>query len=160
MKKLRAKVRGTRPVGFGTRYLDERHGEMGMKLLEPSTSGSDVEHSTMLFSPPISASNSVSSMDMGGEENVRKRKASRKGRLVAVKMTPRRAPGFSSSGGERSSATKREKEEEEERTRVGFVREVEVLKVCFLFSLHPSILFRIFVFVSLRHRWVGRKNNP
>jgi len=41
------------------------------------------------------------------------------GRLVAVKMTPRKVRG---DGGRREK-------EEEERTRVGFVREVEVLKV-------------------------------
>jgi hypothetical protein len=41
------------------------------------------------------------------------------GRLVAVKMTPRKVRG----------AKGRPEREEEERTRVGFVREVEVLKV-------------------------------
>ncbi|XP_006458592.1 hypothetical protein AGABI2DRAFT_183603 [Agaricus bisporus var. bisporus H97] len=81
MRRLKARVRGTTPVGFGTRYVDERHGEMGIKELSPRNS--------------------------------------QKGRLVAVKLTPRKPAVV----------------REEERTRVGFVREVEILK----HISHPNI---------------------
>ncbi|EKM83119.1 hypothetical protein AGABI1DRAFT_118488 [Agaricus bisporus var. burnettii JB137-S8] len=96
MRRLKARVRGTTPVGFGTRYVDERHGEMGIKELSPV---SDSEHTCTL----------------------KKKRNSQKGRLVAVKLTPRK-PAVDNTP-------------EEERTRVGFVREVEILK----HISHPNI---------------------
>ncbi|KAF5349619.1 hypothetical protein D9756_009019 [Leucocoprinus leucothites] len=150
MRNLRARVKGTRPVGFNTHFLDERHGEMGKRTgsseAHTGVLSSDGEHSSsMIFSPPLSASNSTSSADggsgsgaltlrglgfLGGRVTPVKapRKKSRKARLVAVKMTPRRALGFVNPSG-------RDEEEEEERTRVGFVREVEILK----HISHPNI---------------------
>jgi hypothetical protein len=137
MKRLKARLRGTTPVGFGTRYVDETHGEMGIKErtsgIDWFTSGSDTEHNPLYSSPPISASNSTSSApdSTSGSTNeapftLKKKKNSHKGRLVAVKLTPRKPATDTSPG-----MTRWEREEEEERTRVGFVREVEILKVCF-----------------------------
>lgn len=139
---------------------------------------SDGEHSSsFIISPSISASNSTSSADgglsggpfrvdmlvrsasVGGDVTaVRvRRKKSRKTRLVAVKMTPHRAPGFAIRGKE---------DEEEERTRVGFVREVEILKVSNLgillsFSLDFGFLLHLLLlsFGSVRvERERGEKN--
>lgn len=94
-------MKGTRPAFcLGRVYLDERDGGMG----EPSA-----DEFGFLTT---------------GEENLEGRLSRRsslgKGReinerLVAIKITPRRVPGSA--------------KEEEERTRVRFVREVEVLKV-------------------------------
>jgi len=101
LKKFRERVKGTRPAFcLGRVYLDERDGGMG----EPSA-----DEFGFLTT---------------GEENLEGRLSRRsslgKGReinerLVAIKITPRRVPGSA--------------KEEEERTRVRFVREVEVLKV-------------------------------
>lgn len=120
MRRLRKKVRGTRPVGFNTRYLDERHGEMGIS-----------EFGVMSFidDPSLNIGTESPALDSRHiEADGVRRKSSKRGRLVAVKMTPRRAIwtwGSSSTG----------LEEDEERTRVGFVREVEVLK----HISHPNI---------------------
>ncbi|KAF9453649.1 kinase-like protein [Macrolepiota fuliginosa MF-IS2] len=123
MRRFRAKVKGTRPVGFDTHYLDERHGQMG--ILSEFEAAASSDEPSMVVSPPLSASNSLS--EGGGV----RRKSSKRGRLVAVKMTPKRA--ISASG--RSKTRREREEEEEERTRVGFVREVEVLK----HISHPNI---------------------
>lgn len=140
MRRLKARVRGTTPVGFGTRYVDERHGEMGIKELSPV---SDSEHSALYSSPSISASTSTSSAPDLTSNNaigepvcaLKKKRNSQKGRLVAVKLTPRKPAVVSTPG-----MTKREREGEEERTRVGFVREVEILKVCVFISVF-SVLY-------------------
>ncbi|KAF9557177.1 kinase-like protein [Agrocybe pediades] len=116
LKKFRARVKGTRPAfRLGRSYLDERHGEMG----EPRDSAEDL-HRTLSngkdggvgLTASLSRNASLSS--------------SGSSRLVAVKMTPRKVhlPGGKS-----------KEREEEERTRVGFVREVEVLK----HISHPNI---------------------
>lgn len=145
MRRLRLKVRGTRPMGFDTNYLDERHGKMGIGrtefgVLEPSSSTVISDEPNLGFtSPPLTASNSLSVDVNHGEDGVR-RKSSKRGRLVAVKMTPRRAI---LTGSGRSKTTKREREEEEERTRVGFVREVEVLKVSSFFISSFSWFFSV-----------------
>ncbi|CAA7265270.1 unnamed protein product [Cyclocybe aegerita] len=114
MKKFRERVRGTRPAfRLGRAYLDERDGEMGEpRDSEESRKGSE----DGLSVPDVGLTASLS----------RQSSLNRKGygRLVAVKMTPRKVKG----------ARAREKEEEE-RTRVGFVREVEVLK----HISHPNI---------------------
>lgn len=141
MKRLRARLQGTKPVGFGTRYVDERHGEMGIKErtfgIDP---GSDTEHNPLYSSPPISASTSTSSAadstcgSTAAESYTLKKKNSNRGRLVAVKLTTRKPATDTSPG-----MSRREWEEEEERTRVGFVREVEILKVC-VFVHFPSFM--------------------
>ncbi|KAF8162810.1 hypothetical protein B0H34DRAFT_671957 [Crassisporium funariophilum] len=115
LKKFRERVRGTRPafhLGVGRAYLDERHGEMGSRDTERSHS--DNASSTL---SQLGSSLSRNGSGNGGGGGY--------GRLVAVKMTPRRVRG----------AKGRRAREEEERTRVGFVREVEVLK----HISHPNI---------------------
>ena len=121
LKKFRDRVRGTRPAfRLGRSYLDERHGEMGWK--EGGGVGGEVRENEAgekeggvihlgpnLSRPPSLRSNSGTNS-----------------RLVAVKMTPRKVRG----------AKGRRERAEEERTRVGFVREVEVLKVSW-------VLFRL-----------------
>jgi hypothetical protein len=94
---------------LGRVYLDERDGGMGeprggvadefgfLRIGEGSLEGKVSRHSSL-----------------GKGRNMNER-------LVAIKITPRRAPG----------STK----EEEERTRVRFVREVEVLKVGEIFCV-------------------------
>ena len=101
LKKFRDRVRGTRP-GFrlGRAYLDERHGEMGWKGVTWEAENGGAN---------LSRHSSLRSNSNNGTNS----------RLVAVKMTPRKVRG----------AKGRREREEEERTRVGFVREVEVLKV-------------------------------
>jgi hypothetical protein len=118
LKKFRDRVRGTRPaIRLGRAYLDERDGEMGWKegrvgveVREDEVAEKEGEH--IHLGPNLSRHSSLRS-DIG--------------RLVAVKMTPRKVRGAK---GKRERA-------EEERTRVGFVREVEVLKVSWVlfFSL-------------------------
>jgi hypothetical protein len=120
LKKFRDRVRGTRP-GFrlGRAYLDERHGEMGWK--EGGGVGGEVREDErgekeggLILGPNLSRHSSLRSNN------------GTNGRLVAVKMTPRKVRG----------AKGRRERAEEERTRVGFVREVEVLKVSW-------VLFRL-----------------
>ncbi|KXN91994.1 Fatty acyl-CoA synthetase and RNA processing-associated kinase 1 [Leucoagaricus sp. SymC.cos] len=154
MRNLRARVSGTRPVGFTTRFfLDERHGEMGthttsahdVVLSEDGNASSSVSMSMLITSPPLSASDSTSSNEGGapvsvlprlgvdipggGGGEVKSRRKPKKKRLVAVKLTPRRSAGMVYGNGRGG------REEEEERTRVGFVREVEILK----HISHPNI---------------------
>ena len=113
LKKFRDRVRGTRPAfRLGRAYLDERHGEMGWKegavgdeVREDGVGEKEGGH--VHLGPNLSRH---SSLRINIDTN---------GRLVAVKMTPRKVRGAK---GKRERA-------EEERTRVGFVREVEVLKV-------------------------------
>ena len=122
LKKFRDRVRGTKPAfGLGRAYLDERHGEMGWKeggrvggeVKKDEIGGKDGGH--IHLGPNLSRHSSLRS-NIGTN-----------GRLVAVKMTPRKVRG----------AKGRRERAEEERTRVGFVREVEVLKVSWvLFQLH------------------------
>ena len=119
LRKFSKRVKGTRPASLlGRAYLDERHGEMG----EPGDAedGGD---------GPLSRHSSLNST---------KGSKTWDGRLVAVKMTPRRpargggavASGNGKGRSEKERAGERKlRREEEERTRVGFVREVEVLKV-------------------------------
>jgi hypothetical protein len=110
LRKFRERVKGTRPpFCLGRVYLDERDGGMGeprggvadefgfLRIGEGSLEGKVSRHSSL-----------------GKGRNMNER-------LVAIKITPRRAPG----------STK----EEEERTRVRFVREVEVLKVGEIFCV-------------------------
>ena len=122
LKKFRDRLRGTRPaIRLGRAYLDERDGEMGWK--EGGVGGEvredEVAEKEVHLGPNLSRHSSLRS-DSGTT-----------GRLVAVKMTPRKVRG---------AKGKREKAEEE-RTRVGFVREVEVLKVsrvlfvCFVYAI-------------------------
>lgn len=119
LKKFRDRVRGTRPAfRLGRAYLDERHGEMGWK--EGGGVGSEVreivekEGGHIHLGPNLSRHSSLRNNN------------GTNGRLVAVKMTPRKVRG----------AKGRRERVEEERTRVGFVREVEVLKVSW-------VLFRL-----------------
>ena len=113
LKKFRDRVRGTKPAfGLGRTYLDERHGEMGWKEggvggegRKDEIGGKEGGH--IHLGPNLSRHSSLRS-NTGAN-----------GRLVAVKMTPRKVRG----------AKGRRERAEEERTRVGFVREVEVLKV-------------------------------
>lgn len=142
MKKFRERVKGTRPAfRLGRMYLDERHGEMG----EPRDSAEDMHKAW---------GNGVDGGDGVGLGASLSRQASLSSsgssRLVAVKMTPRRV---------QLSGGKSKEREEEERTRVGFVREVEILKVStllFQFSaptLPPSFLSLIpFPFMRILRR--------
>ena len=135
LRKFRARVRGTRPaVGLapGRACLDERDGEMGLRRMDSAGSGEYIREgegerevlSSSLARKPSSNAGSA-----------------RSGRLVAVKMTARRAPKGGSAAGkkdarhrERERVRAKARREEEERTRVRFVREVEVLKVSAVFS--------------------------
>ena len=106
LRKFRDRVRGTRPTyRLGRAYLDERHGEMGWKEGEEGRED-EKEGGQVHLGPNLSRHLSLRSNTSNG-------------RLVAVKMTPRKVRG----------AKGRRERAEEERTRVGFVREVEVLKV-------------------------------
>lgn len=105
LKNFRDRVRGTRPAfRLGRAYLDERHGEMGWKEGVGEDREGEQKGQTHLGANP-----SRQSSLRGGTNS----------RLVAVKMTPKKVIG----------AKGRRERAEEERTRVGFVREVEVLKV-------------------------------
>jgi hypothetical protein len=100
LKNFRDRVRGTKPAfRLGRAYLDERHGEMGWEEGVGEERGQT----------HLGANPSRQSSLRGGTNS----------RLVAVKMTPKKVRG----------AKGRRERAEEERTRVGFVREVEVLKV-------------------------------
>lgn len=98
----------------------------------------------------------------GGGSNV-SRRSSKKGRLVAVKMTPWRVTAAVST----SKSTKRE---ERMSMRVGFVGEVECLKVCvcvwlldlpyFFLSLFSFLLFRFLSFVGSEGGERGMENFP
>ena len=104
LKKFRDRVRGTRPAYLlGRAYLDERHGEMGWR--EEEKEGGEIHLGLNLSRHSSLRSNNGTNS-----------------RLVAVKMTPRKVRG----------AKGRRERAEEERTRVGFVREVEVLKVSWI----------------------------
>ena len=115
LKKFKDRVRGTRPAfRLGRSYLDERDGEMGWKegggeVREDEVGEKEGGH--------IHPGPYLSSLRSNNGTN---------GRLIAVKMTPRKVRG----------AKGRRERVEEERTRVGFVREVEVLKVSW-------VLFRL-----------------
>ena len=129
LRKFSKRVKGTRPASLlGRAYLDERDGEMG----EPR----DAEDAG---DGPLSRNSSLNSVKGGKTWD---------GRLVAVKMTPRRparAGGVVNGKGrsEKERAGERKlRREEEERTRVGFVREVEVLKVSWGFIFFFSFLER------------------
>jgi hypothetical protein len=113
LRKFRDRVRGTKPAyRLGRAYLDERHGEMGWK--EGGVEGEDEkEGGHGHLGPNLYRHSSLRSNTVNNGTN---------GRLVAVKMTPRKVRG----------AKGRRERAEEERTRVGFVREVEVLKVSWI----------------------------
>ncbi|TFK34875.1 hypothetical protein BDQ12DRAFT_688985 [Crucibulum laeve] len=166
LKKFRERVQGTRPAssGLGGRtYLDERHGEMGVlkemkenELSRNSSLGHNVQppphesnqiqspsstSSTLSISPPSSSNASMRSPF--GSLKRKQRGEGGRGRLVAVKMTPRRVELWGGGG----ARAERERREEEERTRVGFVREVEVLR----HISHPNITPLLTHFSTLTH---------
>lgn len=110
LKKFRDRVRGTRPAFQLGTYLDERHGEMGWKEGGEEGENDKGEQAGQIhLGANLSRHSSLRSNAVSGTN----------GRLVAVKMTSRKVRG----------AKGRRERAEEERTRVGFVREVEVLKV-------------------------------
>ncbi|KAH9483657.1 CBL-interacting protein kinase 18 [Psilocybe cubensis] len=155
LKKFRDRVRGTRPAyRLGRAYLDERHGEMGEPRDVDSASASVTNVSAVAAAVGGTGSGSrdggmtVSDAGNDGGEVGLSASLSRQsslghassskgnGRLVAVKMTPRRANAADVGQGRGGAGiTKQRLREEEERTRVGFVREVEVLK----HISHPNI---------------------
>ncbi|PPQ88682.1 hypothetical protein CVT25_010116 [Psilocybe cyanescens] len=150
LKKFRERVRGTRPAfRLGRVYLDERHGEMGeprdvgtasavgvmggnRRVLDDGDSNMsvdspvDVDDDGIGLGASLSRQSSLGIGNGGGKGN---------GRLVAVKMTPRRANIVVAGQTHGTGIGKERLREEEERTRVGFVREVEVLK----HISHPNI---------------------
>ncbi|PPQ83027.1 hypothetical protein CVT26_012065, partial [Gymnopilus dilepis] len=154
LKKFRARVRGTKPasalrLGYGYAseksgvYLDERDGEMGEPVVI-SSGGGGAEYGS--GSRPGSASGLIDGFTQGRLSRNSSLGSSRggsvrysnsnslgsgTGRLVAVKMTPRK-PRLARPADARERKKARE---EEERTRVGFVREVEVLR----HISHPNI---------------------
>ncbi|KAF8352228.1 kinase-like domain-containing protein [Amanita rubescens] len=132
LKRLRARVRGTKPsrgnirLMDGSYLVDERDGEMGGVRIE-SCDSSDAEdngsHELGLganLARVGSLSGKVTTV-LSKERNLHRRASSKKssGRLVAVKLTPRGA------GNQRDA----------EKERVAFVREVEVLR----HISHPNI---------------------
>lgn len=120
LRKFRARVSGTRPglrLAPGKVYLDERDGEMG-EPVKPS--GSVVDEFGFL---QVMEEGRLSRQSSLGKATAKDRE--KDDRLVAVKVTPRRIQGFGPKNGNGCANAK----EEEERTRVRFVREVEVLKV-------------------------------
>ena len=120
LRKFRDRVNGTRPgFRFGRTYLDESDGDMG----EPR--GGSVDELGLFGGEGLDEG--LSRQSSLGKEREKKE------RLVAVKVTPRRMS---------SSVKNVNTKEEEERTRVRFVREVEVLKVrcsSFCISSHGTI---------------------
>ena len=124
LKKFRDRVKGTRPAfRLGRAYLDERHGEMGWKeAVGVGGEEREDEAGDQGGQIPRGVNLSRHSSLRGNDTNAR---------LVAVKMTPRKVRG----------AKGRRERAEEERTRVGFVREVEVLKV----SASRSLCFLILI---------------
>ncbi|KJA21122.1 hypothetical protein HYPSUDRAFT_762105 [Hypholoma sublateritium FD-334 SS-4] len=153
LRKFRARVRGTRPalgLAPGRACLDERDGEMGLEHAHGAGPGDylcegEGERGVLLSSLARKPSSSA-----GG--------GARSGRLVAVKMTARRAPKGPTPlvrGGatgkkdarhrERERVRAKARREEEERTRVRFVREVEVLKVSAVFSCFPASVCPVFI---------------
>lgn len=132
MRKFRERVKGTRPAFcFGRVYLDERDGGMG----EPRGTVSD-------------EFGFLTTGDENLEGKLSRRSSWGKGRginerLVAIKITPRSVPGSTM--------------EEEERTRVRFVREVEVLRVSNIFVLDCTIGL---VSVSSRSYRLEAQNTP
>ena len=103
-------MKGTRPAFcLGRVFLDERDGRMGSPM------GAVADEFGFLTAGEENQEGKLSRRSsLGKSRNMNER-------LVAIKITPRRTPG----------STK----EEEERTRVRFVREVEVLKV-----IRPRVL--------------------
>ncbi|KAF8626301.1 hypothetical protein AX15_004971 [Amanita polypyramis BW_CC] len=127
LKRLRARVRGTKPsrgnirLRDGTYLVDERDGEMGSVSVRNS---SDSDTSEVGLGASLARVGSLSGKVTNvspTENSLRRRTTTRKssGRLVAVKLTPR---------GARS-------QREAEKERVAFVREVEVLR----HISHPNI---------------------
>ena len=107
LRKFRDRVNGTRPgFRFGRLYLDESDGDMG----EPR--GGSIDELGLFGGQGLDEG--LSRRSSLGKEREKKE------RLVAVKVTPRSVT---------SSVKNVNTKEEEERTRVRFVREVEVLKV-------------------------------
>jgi hypothetical protein len=133
LRKFRARVSGTRPglrLAPGKVYLDERDGEMG-EPVKPS--GSVVDEFGFL---QVGEEGRLSRHSSLGKATAKDRE--KEDRLVAVKVTPRMVQGIGPKNGNGcANAT-----EEEERTRVRFVREVEVLKVskrgAFILFAHAS----------------------
>lgn len=142
LRKFRARVRGTRPairLASGRACLDERDGEMGLMT------GTNSSHRRMDKSEARIEGHSDSEYD--SEKEVLQSSLSRKpssnaggNRLVAVKMTARRSSKVAgavansrvNANGKtdmRQHKIVKARREEDERTRVRFVREVEVLKV-------------------------------
>lgn len=146
------------PSANGSIYLDERDGEAStlsisgaLEALETGLSVTSNHGSSLSRASSISWQ-SVSSDEHGkdskslkGRSRTPRRTKSSKGRLVAVKLTSRgviEVDGEEGQGrGYRASAASRE-ERERDRTRVGFVREVEILKVSprfYLSFLHHHV---------------------
>ncbi|KAF5386698.1 hypothetical protein D9615_001979 [Tricholomella constricta] len=140
LRKLRARVPGTRPI----RSLDDApptangasssidpsdllQSSLSRASSTSSTSTTASSRSTKPRPLTISIVDPTSPLPSGGLS----RSSSAKGRLVAVKMTVR--------GGAGAHAEDEEREVEKERTRVAFVREVEVLRGFLLPSLHISL---------------------
>lgn len=147
MKKFRDRVRGTRP-GYllGRAYLDERHGVMG----EPRNGGGG------LLRPPTREGSESDSEGMvtslSRQSSLNKTRAKHDGRLVAVKVTPRKPSG---------SLTTRSAKEEEERTRVGFVRELEVLKVSKQYIAGESLTISTLAYLTSQYHATARSSiNP
>jgi len=126
-------VSGTRPglrLAPGKVYLDERDGEMG-EPVKPS--GSVVDEFGFL---QVGEEERLSRHPSLGKATAKDRE--KDNRLVAVKVTPRRVQGIAKNGNGCANA-----KEEEERTRVRFVREVEVLKVRYFYVICPRIVLCI-----------------
>lgn len=118
LRKFKARVNGTRPgLQIGKVYLDERDGEMGEPV---KASGSVVDEFGFL---QVGEERQLSRQPSLGKKSTKDWE--KNDRLVAVKVTPRRINDVGSKNGNGCANAK----EEEERTRVRFVREVEVLKV-------------------------------
>ncbi|KAG6843272.1 hypothetical protein H0H87_006340, partial [Tephrocybe sp. NHM501043] len=134
LRLLRRRVKGTRPI----RSLEPPPTPTTTHDLPPSLSRASSTSSNASYnpkaltisiaepdSPSLPSSRSASSLNAAF--NASSATVTSKGRLVAVKMTVR--------GGPEGSVGDEEREKEKERTRVAFVREVEVLR----HLSHPNI---------------------
>lgn len=133
LRKLKARLKGMKPVGLAKELLDE-FGVVGSGNSSRGDSRMSPSSAVLAISQTDSKDGSTSSLDVTWapaagsslSRNNSSRYKARSGsgstaRLVAVKLTPRRPDPYSLQG--------------EERTRVGFVREVEVLR----HISHPNI---------------------
>lgn len=142
LRKLKARLKGMKPVGIGKEVLEDHAGGVGSGALtmyvddhgrlrtptsqsttskthrKTDSAGSlDITWGLETPSSSLSRSNSARSKNRTGSGS----STGASSRLVAVKLTPRRPSPYSPQA--------------EERTRVGFVREVEVLR----HISHPNI---------------------